>query len=689
MITMPEQGQSFFPLLFYYFRENNLSGIEVGLSIKQIKYIEKNRSKLSVSKLAENLNLNPEEVKKYLDENPSAKTPHYFYLIMILIPILFFVLLEFSLRIFNYGYDLSMWGNVIEGKLILNPDAPRRYFTTVKSTPSSIEDIFDEEKSPNSFRVFVLGGSSAAGYPYMPMGPFSRYIRKRLELNYPDKKIEVVNIALSAISTFTVRDFIPEVLEQKPDLILIYAGHNEYYGALGVGSQESVGSSRELINILLYLNKYKTTQLVKDFLQWLFGMVDTEGSVSATGTLMSRMAKEKEIEINSGKYQSGIDQFEGNMNDIIQMIKEKNVPLIISTLASNLKDQPPFISISNGSYPPADKIFEEAEKEYASGKYIKADSLYRFAKDLDGLRFRAPEKINGIIKNLGKLNSVPVIDADSLFASLSINGITGNNLMTDHLHPTLDGFKELGRLFYEEMDRRNYVPADSKPAIEFARQDEITKQNFVFSEFDSVVAEYRIKLLRNDWPFIDPKLKKSYWEVCKPENFKDSAAVHFLLGNESWGKSIEKVADNYFRNRSLNGFLEHMKALIYQYPIVIEYYKKLENVALLFLKNQEYQLAQRVLHLEYELEQNAFNTKWLGQIELQEGNTNKAINFLEKSLMFNSNDEQVMYNLAGAYSMNEDYQKSYDLTMKLITRNPGHQGAQNLLIQLKNIIDKK
>ena len=28
---------------------------------------------------------------------------------------------------------------------------------------------------------------------------------------------------------------------QEPDAVLIYAGHNEYYGALGVGSTESLG----------------------------------------------------------------------------------------------------------------------------------------------------------------------------------------------------------------------------------------------------------------------------------------------------------------------------------------------------------------------------------------------------------------------------------------------------------------
>lgn len=163
----------------------------MSLSNKQKQNIDSNRKKYSPAKIAENLNLSVDEVKQYLDANPVAKTPFYFYLIMLLIPVLFFVLLEAGLRVFNYGYDLSMWGEVIEGKLILNPDVPRRYFSTVKSVPASIEDIFDKDKSLNSFRIFVLGESSAAGYPYMPMGSFSRYIRKRLELTYPGKRIEV------------------------------------------------------------------------------------------------------------------------------------------------------------------------------------------------------------------------------------------------------------------------------------------------------------------------------------------------------------------------------------------------------------------------------------------------------------------------------------------------------------------
>jgi len=50
----------------------------------------------------------------------------------------------------------------------------------------------------------------------------------------------------------------PGILEQRPDLILIYAGHNEYYGALGVGSMENLGTSRTIVNFVISLEKFKT-----------------------------------------------------------------------------------------------------------------------------------------------------------------------------------------------------------------------------------------------------------------------------------------------------------------------------------------------------------------------------------------------------------------------------------------------
>ncbi|MGE5859689.1 MAG: hypothetical protein ACM34J_04010, partial [Ignavibacteria bacterium] len=145
----------------------------------------------------------------------AKKYPKWFLIVLILIPILFFILLEFFLRIFNYGFDNRQWIPAAHGELFLNPEITRRYFYTVKKVPSSNGDLFDEVKKKNAFRVFVLGESSAAGYPFLPLGSFSHYLSDRLKLVYPSSKIEVINLGLTAVNSFTLRDLFPGVLEQK------------------------------------------------------------------------------------------------------------------------------------------------------------------------------------------------------------------------------------------------------------------------------------------------------------------------------------------------------------------------------------------------------------------------------------------------------------------------------------------
>ena len=153
---------------------------------------------------------------KNIVKNVQNYRKRWFIAVLILIPFLFFIILELSLRFFNYGYDTHQWVDAGNGEYVINPDIAKRYFHNIKSLPKTSEDIFDQQKKINSFRVFVLGGSSAAGYPYMPMGSFSRYIRKRLELVYPQTKIEVINISMTAVGSYTILDLMPGVLEQKP-----------------------------------------------------------------------------------------------------------------------------------------------------------------------------------------------------------------------------------------------------------------------------------------------------------------------------------------------------------------------------------------------------------------------------------------------------------------------------------------
>jgi len=648
------------------------------LTNKQKNYILKKKKKLSTKEMSKKLNVPVNEVDQFISTIKEKKYPFYYNLILLRIPILVLVLLETGLRYFDYGKDYSQWLKVDDKKMVLNPEIAFRYFYNIKSVPEPSQDLFDIEKKTNSFRVFIVGGSSAAGYPFSPSGSFAKYISKRLELLYPDRTIEVINTAMSAINSYTLRDLFQGILEEHPDVILIYAGHNEYYGALGTGSMESLGSSRSVVNFMLSLNKYKTTQLLRNFIK--SSMKIFSGDEKTSGTLMSRMAEDQLIELNSDVYNRGVDQFEGNLKDMFEMANESGVPIIISNLTSNLKDQKPFVSIEDGDDPSADEIYNKGTSALARGLNNDARNQFYRAKDLDALRFRAPRDINNIIELSAYKYNYPVVDADSVFNELSPNGIVGSNLMTDHLHPTIEGYQILGKLFFQEMVRNNLLPKGSPTSISLHEQDEIIKDNFDLTGLDSTIARYRIIILKGDWPFVEKKI--SLTETLKKLNaqtYSDSLAMKVLNNKLSWEKAHRDLAAWFLRNNRVDQFLKEIDAVIFQFPFIYEYYQIVINV---LLDRKMYDEAYPYLLKYYQSHPDGFSAKWIGIIDLNKKNIERAIKYLEKSVKYNPNDSQVLYNIAGAYSLEKNYKKALDTISRCLQINPNHQGAKNLQKQL-------
>lgn len=622
---------------------------------------------------------------KLLNKNTNKKHPFYFYLILIAIPIIFFIILESGLRIFSYGFNNEQWIEVSEGKLILNPEIARRYFYKTQSLPYSNQEVFDAVKQKNNFRIFVLGESSAAGFPYAPLGSFTRYIRQRMDLVYPESKIEVVNLGLTAINSYTIRDLFPGVLEMSPDLIIIYTGHNEYYGALGVGSMESFGASRNIINLVLWLNRFKTFEFLTDITRTISGLISPPNSVDRDATLMERMVSEQQIAFASELYEEGIEQFKNNMREILKLAKEKNVKILLSTLTSNTLDQQPFVSLKTENYPPAKEIFEKAEQELLNGKISTADSLLTYAKDLDALRFRAPEAINNIIRNYSIEFSFPIVDIDSVLRSKSPNGIVGDNLMTDHLHPTLEGYQLMGKAFFESMKFNGYLPDTEPIQSSDEQQDSLTKANFIFSRLDSIQASYRITALKNKWPFVNDNQTIPAIKLLKPANYIDSLIYDATVGDLDWEKLHRKAAEWYLRRGELENYKEQMDILISQFPFVVEYYN---STAYEFLKIGKFDIAYSYLEKGYRLKTDAFSSKWLGIIDLSRGYNENATKFLEKSLSFDPKDSQVLFNLAGAYSRLKLYDKSLTAINSCLQNDPAFPGASDLKGQVERLTNQ-
>ena len=610
----------------------------------------------------------------------SVKTPRWFYLILILMPVFIVLLLELGLRVFNYGRVYDQWISAGEGRLTLNPEIAFRYFYNTERVPSANYNYFDEIKKENSYRVFVMGESSAAGFPYSPNGAFSRYIRKRLELSYPEKNIEVVNIAMSAINSYALKDMMTGVLEKQPDLIIIYTGHNEYYGALGVGSVETLGDTKFLVNTVIWLNRFKTFELLRDVIKSVSELFSEP--VKQDGTLMARMSQRQLIPIDSEKYFAGLDQYEDNLCDILEMAKSKNVPVILGRLVSNLKDQKPFESYDDGKNLIADEVFESAEVELSNGRTSAADSLFELAKDLDALRWRAPEKINEIIETLGKEFNYPVVNLDSVFNAESMYGVVGDDLITDHLHPNLRGFQIIGREIFNIGIESGILPKSDENKYSFEVQDSITLSRYEFTRLDSIIALYQIIILKSDWPYT--KEKKSDEEKLKllnMQSYTDTLAYLVGKGDLSWEAAHLQLAQHKLMEGDFESFRKEINAATDEYPF--DPYP-FEFAAQILVNLKKFDDAYYYLQKLNELKTDAYSTKWLGIIDLLNNKVDSAIGYLSKSLSYNSSDSQVYYNLAGAYSIKKDYQTALQMINRCLQIEPNYSIAINLQQQLIN-----
>jgi lysophospholipase L1-like esterase len=161
----------------------------------------------------------------------------------------------------------------------------------------------------------------------------------------PGKHVEVVNTAMSAVNSFTLLDLADDIIEQQPDAVFIYAGHNEYLGLLGLGSQYTVAGSGMITRWFIYLKEWRVFQLIQEI---IFSLKSDEkkndSQANQSRTFMAKVAKHKEIPFQSDMFKAGVNQFETNMRNLLDKYRYADIPVFLSTIASNLSHQTPFAS---------------------------------------------------------------------------------------------------------------------------------------------------------------------------------------------------------------------------------------------------------------------------------------------------------------------------------------------------------
>lgn len=627
---------------------------------------------------------------------------------MILLPVIFFVVAEIVLRVADVGDSYPLFIEV-EGHpeyLRPNPEVGRRYFARTSVVPSPPHDVFRAQKDDGVYRIFVQGASTAAGFPYGHGGAFSRMLQQRLQRTFPERPIEVVNTSMAAVNSYTLLDLVDEIVAHRPDAVLVYAGHNEFYGALGVGSTESIGPTRRLVRWYLAIDHFRIVQFLRRGLTRLLAGAPTGRPPGAT--LMEEMARERSIPLDSPLFDKGLAQFRSNLSRLLCRYRDADVPVYVGTLVSNERDQPPFDSglspstdaeaweaafqraadlASDGDTTAALAAFDElirmdslaADAFYARavlldavGRTEAARSDYLAAKDRDRLRFRAPEAANEIVRDVAATCGARLVETRRALADASPGGIVGEEVMLEHLHPNVDGYFLMADAYYEAMRA-----AEEIGSWDGAVPADAARPTVLVTPLDTTLAAYHVRRLRNNWPFQPPGVSRP--DTLRVSHPLEVLALRVLQGEETW-LSATAAAGAYFEG--IGDYEEAFRvarALIQEEPYRAQPYLLAGH---LLVERERFAAAFGFFQEAERRQPSAEARRMMGHALLRGGRAAEAVTYLRHALELSSRSEATLFDLAVAYAENDQQEEARTTAEQLYRLNPESERARHLLSRL-------
>ena len=356
---------------------------------------------------------------------------------------------------------------------------------------------FAAVKPEDGFRLFCLGGSTVRGRPYTTESSFTRWLGLELAERSEGRTIEAVNCGGLSYASYRLRPIVAEVLGYQPDLLVVATGHNEFL------EDRSYRGLKDRNQAMAWLEdtamSLRTVTLCR---RWLGG--DPE-PVSEDGP--SEVEARLDHQRGFASYQRDlawqdevVEQYGRSLETMISACREAGVPLLLVRLGSNLRDCPPFKSqhrdglsvkeaalwqaaMDEGKLRSSQREFEAALAAYRRaaeldnqhalvawriartldrlGHAEPAAVAYRRARDLDVCPLRMIGRLDRVLTAVAKATATPLVDAALEIRNGSPEGLPGSDWYVDHVHPTLQGHQEIGRLLAEAVGREGWLKLDA------------------------------------------------------------------------------------------------------------------------------------------------------------------------------------------------------------------------------------
>jgi tetratricopeptide (TPR) repeat protein len=568
--------------------------------------------------------------------------------------------------------------------------------------------LFRKVKLPGSFRVFCLGESSMFGTPYEMNASIPGILRKELRRALPGREIEVVNFGASAINSNVIADMAPQLIRFRPDCVIIYTGHNEYYGPDGVGANFIEKWFPRLTGLKYDLKSLRLVQLLGK----LAGGIGGKEKPSGEQNLMKQVSSGQLVHSGSSDDARVMSNFRRNLGTIITIFREQNIPVVISDVSSNLLF-PPFVTDSTGVPgellgaaaaaddkldPLAEKISDVLKRDstnalanYLEGRVLlhrgdtaSARSSFVRARDNDLLKFRAPSGINDIIRQTADSARIPFFSSDSLFSAASPGHLPGNLVFWEHLHPTVYGYYLVANRFSAEI-LRDGLAGQPVPVANIAPPP-FSYDSLGLAWLDIAYADRSIRHLTGRWPFSGYHRDAVVLDTAGADL---QALVEDVYARRiTWDDGCYKSAIWFWRHGRLADARLTYEAMLEDYPYNFYVNYLLANL-LVSIHEYDHAVAYYIRSITSNPSYPNSRTE-LGMLQVNRGEFPLAISQLDTARMLLQAGNNVIvqssvyYGLSAAYANIGRIDTALALIDKSLRLNPSNQDAIRLRNQLGN-----
>src|ERR1039457_6263713 len=438
--------------------------------------------------------MHPPEVTAMIPTTPVSRRRLWLMRLfaMIFVPLLVLGGIELGLRLGGYGYDTGFFRRIqINGHKFYVPNEKFGYRFFPPAIARSTDPFrFAAEKATHSHRIFWFGESAANGEPDSTYG-VGRYLEILPRERYPGTDFQVVCVAMTAVDSSTILPIARECARHQGDLWLIYMGNNEMVGPFG--AETSYGLRAPSLGVIRTILAVKTTRIGQLFDALIRRLKSNSSTPQKWGGM--EMFMNCRIGYDDPARLRAYANFKGNLEDILRTAHKAGVPVILSTVAVNLKDCAPFASVhavgldknqesawnkiyeegidleTAGSYQEAVAAYQKAARidpqfadlQFRMGRcdlawtnYDQARRDFELARDYDALDFRSDTRINSAIKEAASRHAgqgVYLLDATKILAQNSPEGIPGLNFFYEHVHLNFAGNYLLALNFAEQVKK--------------------------------------------------------------------------------------------------------------------------------------------------------------------------------------------------------------------------------------------